>query len=97
MLRAVARDQRIGPYTYVYLVENVREEGDTKQRIMHSRRRKWSLRAVNLAGWRGSVSDRRPVQMVLSLVRGREPTHPLRVCQTRNVEPASDCSEGVTS
>ena len=29
-----ARDKRIGPYTYVYLVENVREEGRTKQRII---------------------------------------------------------------
>src|ERR1700730_8921645 len=28
-----ARDKRIGPYTYVYLVENVREEGRTKQRM----------------------------------------------------------------
>ena len=29
-----ARDKRIGPYTCVYLVENVREEGRTKQRII---------------------------------------------------------------
>src|SRR6202165_2013698 len=29
-----ARDKRIGPYTYVYLVENVRGEGRTKQRII---------------------------------------------------------------
>ena len=29
-----ARDKRIGPYTYVYLVENVREDGRTKQRII---------------------------------------------------------------
>ena len=27
-----ARDKRIGPYTYVYLVENVREEAGTDQR-----------------------------------------------------------------
>jgi len=25
-----ARDKRIGPYTYVYLVENVREDGRTR-------------------------------------------------------------------
>src|SRR6516225_5846549 len=29
-----ARDKRIGPYTYIYLVENVRENGRTKQRII---------------------------------------------------------------
>ena len=33
-----ARDKRIGPYTYVYLVENVREEGRTKQRIIANSR-----------------------------------------------------------
>src|SRR6266404_871432 len=35
-----ARDKRIGPYTYVYLVENVREEGRTKQRIIANLGRK---------------------------------------------------------
>src|SRR5256714_15609680 len=34
------REKRIGPYTYVYLVENVREEGRTKQRIMANLGRK---------------------------------------------------------
>ena len=29
-----ARDKRIGPYSYVYLIENVRENGRTKQRII---------------------------------------------------------------
>ena len=29
-----ARDKRIGPYTHVYLVENVRENGRTKQHII---------------------------------------------------------------
>jgi hypothetical protein len=29
-----ARDKRIGPYTYVYLVENVRQAGRTRQRII---------------------------------------------------------------
>ena len=28
------RDKRIGPYSYVYLVENLRENGRTKQRII---------------------------------------------------------------
>ena len=37
-----ARDKRIGPYTYVYLVENVREEGRTKQRIIANLGRKGS-------------------------------------------------------
>src|SRR5260370_38503945 len=35
-----ARDKRIGQYTYVYLVENVREEGRTKQRIIANLGRK---------------------------------------------------------
>jgi hypothetical protein len=29
-----ARDKRISPYSYVYLIENVRENGRTKQRII---------------------------------------------------------------
>ena len=35
-----AREKRIGPYTYVYLVENVREAGRTKQRIIANLGRK---------------------------------------------------------
>src|SRR3974377_1862156 len=35
-----ARDKRIGPYTYIYLVENVRENGRTKQRIIANLGRK---------------------------------------------------------
>jgi hypothetical protein len=34
------RDKRIGPYTYVYLVETVREGGKTKQRIIRNLGRK---------------------------------------------------------
>jgi hypothetical protein len=34
------REKRIGPYTYVYLVETVREDGKTKQRIIHTLGRK---------------------------------------------------------
>src|SRR5437016_5623673 len=35
-----ARDKRIGPYTYVYLVENIREGGRAKQRIIANLGRK---------------------------------------------------------
>ena len=35
-----AREKRIGPYTYVHLVENVREAGRTKQRIIANLGRK---------------------------------------------------------
>src|ERR1700761_7408877 len=34
------RDKRIGPYTYVYLVETVREDGRVKQRIIRNLGRK---------------------------------------------------------
>ena len=34
------RDKRIGRYTYIYLVENVREDGRTKQRIIANLGRK---------------------------------------------------------
>ena len=34
------REKRIGPYTYIYLVETVREDGKTKQRIIHTLGRK---------------------------------------------------------
>jgi hypothetical protein len=34
------RDKRIGPYTYVYLVETVREDGHVKQRIIRTLGRK---------------------------------------------------------
>ena len=48
-----ARDKRIGPYTYVYLVENVREEGRTRQRIIANLGRKEVVvRAVISTGWR---------------------------------------------
>ena len=35
-----ARNKRIGPSTYVYLVENVREDGRTRQRIIANLGRK---------------------------------------------------------
>ena len=34
------REKRIGPYTYVYLVETVREDGRVKQRIIRNLGRK---------------------------------------------------------
>jgi hypothetical protein len=34
------REKRIGPYTYLYLVETVREDGKTKQRIIRNLGRK---------------------------------------------------------
>ena len=34
------REKRIGPYTYVYLVETVRENGKTRQRTIHTLGRK---------------------------------------------------------
>jgi hypothetical protein len=40
-----AREKRIGPYTYVYLVENVREAGRTKQRIIANLGRKEAVSA----------------------------------------------------
>src|SRR6516162_10550216 len=39
------RDKRIGRYTYVYLVENVREGGGTKQRIIANLGRKETVLA----------------------------------------------------
>src|SRR5438477_5359226 len=45
-----ARDKRIGPYTYVYLVENVREEGRTKQRIIANLGRKEVVVAYGVGG-----------------------------------------------
>ena len=68
-----ARDKRIGPYTYVYLVENVREEGRTKQRIIANLgARKWSLRAVISTGWRAPSSGWRSVDGAVA-GRGRSP------------------------
>src|SRR6201987_5076072 len=69
-----ARDKRIGPYTYVYLVENVREKGRTKQRIIANLGRKEVVVA------RGDLDRLAPSgvrlaqrSMVLSLVEGEAP------------------------
>ena len=42
------REKRIGAYTYVYLVENVREGGKTKQRIIKNLGRKEAVEAGEL-------------------------------------------------
>ena len=66
-----ARDKRIGPYTYVYLVENVREEGRTKQRIIANLGRKEVVVARgDLDRLARSVVRLAQRSMVLSLVEG---------------------------
>src|SRR5260370_1328003 len=69
-----ARDKRIGPYTYVYLVENVREEGRTKQRIIANLGRKEVVVARgDLDRLARSVVRLAQRSMVLSLVDGEAP------------------------
>jgi len=75
-----ARDKRIGPYTYVYLVENVREEGRTKQRIIANLGRKEVVVARgDLDRLARSVVRLAQRSMVLSLVEGEAP--PKARCQ----------------
>src|ERR1700757_1511320 len=69
-----ARDKRIGPYTYVYLVENVREKGRTKQRIIANLGRKEVVVARgDLDRLARSVVRLAQRSMVLSLVEGEAP------------------------
>src|ERR1700760_2247490 len=69
-----ARDKRIGPYTYVYLVENVREKGRTKQRIIANLGRKEVVVARgDLDRLARSVVRLAQRSMVLSLVAGEAP------------------------
>src|SRR5882724_4476459 len=69
-----ARDKRIGPYTDVYLVENVREEGRTKQRIIANLGRKEVVVARgDLDRLARSVVRLAQRSMVLSLVEGEAP------------------------
>src|ERR1700751_5916588 len=69
-----ARDKRIGPYTYVYLVENVREEGRTKQRIIANLGGKEVVVARGyLDRLARSVVRLAQRSMVLSLVEGEAP------------------------
>jgi Transposase DDE domain len=63
------REKRIGPYTYVYLVETVRENGKTKQRIIHSLGRKEDVeRRGDLDRLVRSVARLAQRSMVLSLL-----------------------------
>src|SRR6202158_3846226 len=71
-----ARDKRIGPYTYVYLVENVREEGRTKQRIIANLGRKEVVVARgDLDRLAGSVVRLGRGSVVLWRVEGEAPPH----------------------
>jgi len=80
-----ARDKRIGPYTYVYLVENVREEGRTKQRIIANLGRKEVVVARgDLDRLARSVARLAQRSMVLSVVEGEAP--PNAMC--RRIGPA---------
>jgi hypothetical protein len=80
-----ARDKRIGPYTYVYLVENVREDGRTKQRIIANLGRKEVVVARgDLDRLARSVARLAQRSMVLSVVEGEAP--PNAVC--RRIGPA---------
>jgi hypothetical protein len=75
-----ARDKRIGPYTYVYLVENVREDGRTKQRIIANLGRKEVVVARgDLDRLARSVARLAQRSMVLSVVEGEAP--PNAVCR----------------
>jgi len=79
------RDKRIGPYTYVYLVENVREGGRTKQRIIANLGRKEVVVVRgDLDRLARSVARLAQRSMVLSLVEGEAP--PNAVC--RRIGPA---------
>jgi hypothetical protein len=63
------REKRIGPYTYVYLVETVREDGKTKQRIIHTLGRKEEVeRRGDLDRLVRSVARLTQRSMVLSLL-----------------------------
>src|ERR1700759_5659653 len=80
-----ARDKPIGPYTYVYLVENVREEGRTKQRIIANLGRKEVVVARgDLDRLARSVVRLAQRSMVLSLVEGEAPPN----ARCRRIGPA---------
>ncbi|HYZ41316.1 MAG TPA: IS1634 family transposase [Stellaceae bacterium] len=80
-----ARDKRIGPYTYVYLVENVRENGRTRQRIIANLgRREVVVARGDLDRLARSVARLAQRSMVLSLVEGEAPPHAM----CRRIGPA---------
>jgi hypothetical protein len=69
-----AREKRIGPYTYIYLVENVREEGRTKQRIIANLGRKELVSARgDLDRLTRSLARLAQRSLVLSLLDGEAP------------------------
>jgi hypothetical protein len=65
------REKRIGAYSYVYLVETVREDGRIKQRIIRNLGRKEAVEAAGdldrLARSATRLSQR---SMILSLIEG---------------------------
>src|SRR5215467_525038 len=63
------REKRIGPYSYLYLVESVREDGKTRQRIIHTLGRKEDVeRRGDLDRLVRSVARLAQRSMVLSLL-----------------------------
>jgi hypothetical protein len=63
------REKRIGPYSYLYLVESVREDGKNKQRIIHTLGRKEDVeRRGDLDRLVRSVARLAQRSMVLSLL-----------------------------
>jgi hypothetical protein len=69
-----AREKRIGPYTYVYLVENAREAGRTKQRIIANLGRKEVVSARgDLDRLTRSLARLAQRSLVLSLLDGEAP------------------------
>src|ERR1700739_1052963 len=80
-----ARDKRIGPYTYVYLVQNGRENGRLKKRIIANLgRREVVVARGDLDRLARAVARMAQRSMVLSLVEGEAP--PNAVC--RRIGPA---------
>jgi hypothetical protein len=79
------RDKRIGRYTYIYLVENVREDGRTKQRIIANLGRKEVVVAHgDLDRLARSVARLAQRSIVLSVAAGDAP--PNAAC--RRIGPA---------
>lgn len=69
-----AREKRIGPYTYIYLVENVREAGRSKQRIIANLGRKEVVDARgDLDRLTRSLARLAQRSMVLSVLDGEAP------------------------
>src|ERR1700680_2008132 len=62
------REKRIGAYSYLYLVETVRENGKTKQRIVRNLGRKEMVEALDRLARSAARLSRR--SMILSLIEG---------------------------